>query len=401
MVAAPSIIFFSIVSILMLTINPVWLSLALFGERSFFLSLFIIVYLFIALLSRFLVLIHRMSEDGMRYALSFLLAKFTFITALCIAYFKSSTGLLELLGAHGASVSVGLIYLIATTRSQWSKIRLSLWDWQLLRTILPFGIPMATAGLLFWGLEGLDKLMLRSFSSFDELGIYSIALSIAAIASVATSMFTTIWVPVAYRWTAENRDLSRINTVTRHTLAGTVLLIGITGTFSWILEFILPVSQHVVQHLITACMLWPLFYALSETTGLGIAITRATQLGLAIAAVTLTVNVALNLILLPNFGSRGGATALAISIWIFLILRTEVSHRIWRQQPRLELYIWSLFALSLSITQALTGSDMKNIMFLCWITFLLTSLVSFRKSIFQAWSLSQVALLRWRKQPSC
>lgn len=398
--AAPGIALFMTVATVLMAWQPTWLSWMLFGERSLALSLFIVAYLFVVLVSRFLALNHRMREDGKRYALSFLLAKITFVALICLAYLKTEQRLLDLLIAHGASVTVGLLYLLWTTRSVWLRARPHLMNGVLLRRLLAFGLPMTTSGLLFWGLEGADKFMLRSLSSFSELGVYSIALSIAAMANVATSMFTTIWVPVVYRWVANKEELSRIDQVTRHILAATVFLIGAAGAFSWLLEYVLPKQHRMVEHLVTACMLWPLFYALSETTGLGIAMTRSTRIGVCVAALSLSVNVGLNLLLLPRLGSSGAAVSLAVAIWIFLVLRTEVSHRIWRQTPRRSLYTWTLAALALSVAHTQLGSSMRPMMLVCWLVFIACATVTFRSSVQQAWSLVLRSLRRTHGQTS-
>lgn len=396
---APGVVFIAMSAVLALTFKPTWVSWILFGQHSRALTLFVFAYLFVMLVSRFLSLSHRMHEDGKRFAVSFLLAKLSFVIIICLAYFNKSTGLLELLAAHGASVAVGLIYLLATTHSLWSRMRPALIDWQLLRKMLAFGLPMATSGLLFWGLEGVDKFMLRSLSSFSELGVYSIALSISAMAVVATSMFTTIWIPVVYRWVANKEDLSRIDQVTQHILAGAIFLVGAAGVSSWGLEYVLPEQHRVVQHLISACMLWPLFYALSETSGLGIAITRSSRLGLMVAALSLTINIVLNLVLLPRFGSSGAAVSLAVSIWAFLVLRTEVSNSIWRHVPRLRLYTWTLAALALSIVHALFGPSARMVVIACWLVFLILAGFTFSSSISQGWAWALLSLHRGRLRP--
>jgi O-antigen/teichoic acid export membrane protein len=398
--AAPGMTIFIISAAAVLIWQPTLLSWVLFGEHSLALSALVIAYFFAVLLSRFLSLCHRMREDGKHYAMSFLLAKITFVSLVILAYFKSHLDLIDLLAAHCASVTVGLLYLLITTRSLWTRMRPSLINWKLLCQLLAFGAPMAISGLIFWGLEGIDKFMLRSLSSFSELGVYSIALSISAIAIVATSMFTTIWIPVVYRWVANKEDLNRIDLVTRHILAGTVFLIGATGASSWLLEYVLPEQYRLVQHLITACMLWPLFYALSETTGLGIAMTRSTRFGLLAAILSLSVNVALNYLLLPGFGSSGAAVSLAVATWVFLLLRTEISHRIWRQVPRRSLYIWTIAALGLSVTHALLGPSMGFFMLSGWLSFLACASFAFRSSLKQAWVFAMVQLRHARSEIS-
>lgn len=360
---------------------PTWPSRVLFGEDSPALSAFVFGYLFIVLVSRFLTLSLRMQEDGKRYALSFLVAKLVFVGLVCLAYRRHSPGLVDLLAAHGASVATALLFLLVTNASTLRTIRPSQLDWTTQKRLMAFGLPVATSGLLFWGLEGVDKFLLRTFSSYAELGVYSIALSISAMATVLTSMFTTVWIPVVYRWVGQGEDLSRIDSVSRHILAAAVLLLGATGASSWLLRYALPDKHAIVQDLIPACMLWPIFYAVSETTGLGIAIARATRLGLLAAGIALASNVVLNLALLPIFGSRGAAAALACSIWVFFFMRTEISYRTWRRTPRRALYLWTLATLALAVSHALAGAFARAWFAGAWCLLLAVAIIVFRDSL--------------------
>lgn len=390
-VVAPGAVLLLLATVVALLFAPTWLSWQLFGEHSIALSAFVFVYLMVVLVSRFLTLSLRMQEDGKRYALSFLVAKLMFVATICIAYFLPSRGLVALLVAHGASVTLGLLLLLIGTPSTLGGMHLSQLSWPMQRRLLAFGFPVATSGMLFWGLEGVDKFLLRMFSSYSELGVYSIALSVSAMATVLTTMFTTVWIPVVYRWVAKNEDLDRIDTVTRHILAGAVFLIGFTGALSWLLAYVLPAKHLIVQDLIPACMLWPVFYALSETTGLGIAITRATRLGLFAAGVALATNVVLNLLLLPVFGARGAAATLAVSVWVFFFTKTEVSYRAWRRTPRRGLYAWTLITLALAIGHALAGERARAWFVGFWLLYLVLAVWGFRANLRQgfaaAWSL--------------
>lgn len=50
--------------------------------------------------------------------------------------------------------------------------------------LLRFGLPLVVGGVAAWGLYVMDRLFLRAFSTFSELGIYSVAVSIAAGAGI-------------------------------------------------------------------------------------------------------------------------------------------------------------------------------------------------------------------------
>jgi O-antigen/teichoic acid export membrane protein len=370
-----------LVAAIAMLVAPTWPARVLFGESSARLSAFIFAYLIVVLVSRFFTLMLRMQEDGKRYALSFLLAKIAFVTLVLLAYKRQKPGLIDLLAAHGASVCVGLVFLMISIRSTLVQMKPAQFSVRVQKHLLSFGLPVATSGMLFWGLEGVDKFLLRSFSNYAQLGVYSIALSVSAMATMLTTMFTTVWIPVAYRWVTRKEDLTRIDDVTRHILAAVVLLSGFVGGFSWLLRFALPAQQAVVQQLVPACVLWPLFYALSETTGLGITITRSTRLGLIAAAVALATNVILNLILLPVFGSRGAAATLAISIWVFFVMKTEISHRQWRRIPRRSLYGWTLATLALAVVHALLGAQAGAPIVGLWLGYLVGAAIVFHDSL--------------------
>lgn len=390
--AVPGALAMLVFAVTVMALAPTLLAEIIFGSKSPGLSLYIVGYAFVVYGSRFLSLSLRMQEDGKRYALSFLIAKLGFVGLICVAFATPKPQLRDLLLAHGVSVTAGFAYLLFCTRQTWTQWRPTLVDRRLLGTMLHFGIPAASSGMLFWGLEGVDKFLLRTFSSYDELGVYSIALSISAIAAVATTMFTTVWIPMVYRWVAKDQNLDRIDAVTRHALAAMVFIVGLAGALSWTLQYVLPAKHLVVQQLVACCMLWPLCYALSETTGLGIAITRSTRLSLLAAAASLAVNVLLNLFLLPRFGASGAAVALAVGIWVFFVIKTEVSHRIWRASRRRSLYGWTACALALAVLQALQPAGTQRWVVALWSLYVLAAMFFFRSSLGAAGNVAMAGL---------
>lgn len=390
--ALPGGVAMLIVIAALMAFDPHWLSGLIFGIPSTGLSWYVAGYALVVYASRFLTLSLRMQEDGRRYALSLLIAKLGFVTLILLALLAPAARLHDLLWAHGASVGAGLCYLAFCERDTLRHWRVGAWNRPLLRAMLGFGIPAATSGVLFWGLEGVDKFLLRTFSTYDALGVYSIALSIAAMAAVATTLFTTVWIPVVYRWVSGGEDLARIDAVSRHALAVVVFIVGIAGAMSWILRYVLPAKHALVQQLVAGCMMWPLCYALSETTGLGIAIRRATRLSLFAAASSLAVNVALNLALLPRFGAAGATAALAAGIWLFFVIKSEVSHRIWRPNQRGALYGWTACALMLGIAQALCAPDWQPAIAGLWALYVVAASYFFRHSVHTAGSALAAAL---------
>ena len=187
-------------------------------------------------------------------------------------------------------------------------------------------------------------------TSYKELGVYSVAVSLAGIGTLLAGIFNTIWAPLVYRWVKEGRaDYTKIDNISEYVLAATYFSIVFSGLFAWTIQYFLPPQYKEVQVLLPLCLIAPLFYTLSETTSVGIAIKRKTKYSMYASIVTMIIALLGNYILIPRFGAVGAAISLSISFWVFFILRTEYSKMIWREIPVNKSYIVSFFILMLAI----------------------------------------------------
>jgi O-antigen/teichoic acid export membrane protein len=218
-------------------------------------------------------------------------------------------------------------------------------------------------------------------STFDELGIYSVASSFAAAAIIFQGIFSTIWAPMVYKWVAEGKDLEKVEQITEYVLAAIVLLFALAGVFSWIVPYFLPASYSRIQYILVACMGYPLFYTLSETTVVGIEIVRKTSYAMLASVIAVLVNVVANYLLVPRYGAAGAAISTATAFWIFMFLRTEFSCYLWRQIPRLKLYSLTLTCLLLSVLFALKGNMFHAYFIVAWAIVLVVALVLFKDII--------------------
>nr|WP_244236465.1 polysaccharide biosynthesis C-terminal domain-containing protein [Pseudomonas aeruginosa] len=95
--------------------------------------------------------------------------------------------------------------------------------------------------------------------------------------------------------------------------------------------------------MITVCIASPLLYALSETTAIGISISRRTGLAMLSSILAALTSFCGNYLLVPLYGAAGAAVATAVAFWFFLFCRTEFSCLVWRQIPRFKLYMITSF----------------------------------------------------------
>jgi len=361
---------------------PGAVSRALFSVDSLGISWLVAACLLAGFTSRFLSLILRMQEKGLAFSMSQVLPKALFLMVIG-AYYLLTLGFdfLHLVIAHTISILAVTLILAWNTRAEWLAMLRQRIDLRQLQNMLRFGMPLIMGGIAYWGLTAMDKLFLRNMSTFEELGIYSIATSFAAAAIIFQSVFSTVWAPTVYKWAAEGINNEKIDQVTEYVLAAVVFIFVLAGLFSWIVSYLLPEKYDRVQYILVACMAYPLFYTLSETTVVGLGITRKSGYAMLAAIIAAMVNMVGNYLLVPNHGATGAAISTAIAFWVFLFCRTEFSCLVWRKVPRIKIYTSTLLCLMAASGTAGLASKKPEIAIALWGAGGLAALVAFRRQI--------------------
>lgn len=344
-----------LVALSMSLIAPGLIARSIFGKEVANFDVLIIVVLVAAYCSRYFSLILRMQERGLAFSMSQVLPKLFFLTALLGIYLsREPRELIMLLGAQLLSMVAASLIFAWNTRAVWVPIP-SPDNGPSLAALTGYGAPLMLSGLAFWGVEAMDKVALRVLGDFRELGNYSVAVGVAAVAGTLAALFTTIWIPTAYRWAAEPDCGERIEALAQRLVALGSTIICAAGAFTWTLSFLLPGEFDTVQYLICACMAPPILYACAEVTGIGAGINRRSVAVMASSALVCALNLGLVFSLVPRLGAAGAATATAVSFLVMFFLRTEISIRQWRPMARLSLYLPTTAITACAILFAITG----------------------------------------------
>lgn len=371
-----------VIALLACLLSPGFLSRSLFGVDSSLLSMVAASCFLFTFLSRFLSLVLRMQEKGLAFSMSQVLPKLLFLLLLG-AYFLLSLGFsfTSLLVAQALSITLTTLVYGWNARGEWLPAMGYALDRTKLAGMLRYGAPLIMGGAAFWGLTAMDKLLLRSLSTFAELGIYSVAVSFAAAAVIVQNVFSTVWAPTVYKWHAEGIDPARVDRITDYVLLVVVTVLALVGLFSWVISWLLPSSYRDVQYLVLACMAYPLFYTLSEATAVGLGITRRSGYAMAASLIAAAVNFLGCYLLVPSLGAAGAAISTAVAFWIFLVCRTEFSSRVWRPLPRRRLYVMTLLCLLAAIGFTLAGRDHRLAFSAVWILLILVSVLPHRSDV--------------------
>lgn len=201
-------------------------------------------------------------------------------------------------------------------------------DWPLLKRMFQFGIPVMVAVTLSNSLSAIDNLFLRQYRDYGELGIYSVALRIMAVIGIVRTAFTSFWIPTAYRWHEEGKEIKYFKYISDVVLFGLSLMFYGMLIFKGIVILIVNDSYSDVQYLLGLMAFPHIMYTLSETTNLGIVFSRKTHFNILVSIAALVPSLVLNYLLTPRFGYIGAATASFASYIMFYFSRTYFSNRL-------------------------------------------------------------------------
>lgn len=311
------------------TVFKVNLTSHLFELRSRVLEVVFLLLLVINLLSLYMNLNLRMNDRSILYSLFQLLPKLLF---LLIVYVGTVSGYLS---ASFQNLALSLLCSILfvffpfgyLTRSYWLPIFAADFNFVQLKKMVAYAMPLFISGLAFWGITASDRFFLKEYSSYSELGVYSMAISLAGAGMILQAIFSTVWAPIVYKWVSNELDdaKAKISEVVSYLVLAIVVVWSLLALTSGVVRYILPVEYEKVEFLVIALIAYPLLYTMSEVTGIGITIKRKTRYSLYSAIFALILNLVGNFLLVPRYGASGAAIASVIAMMAFFLLKTYYS----------------------------------------------------------------------------
>ncbi|WP_336939099.1 oligosaccharide flippase family protein [Acinetobacter modestus] len=362
--------------------KPDFISKILYSVESVYLSFLTFFCFIVALISRFLSLTLRMQERAIAFSMSQVLPKILLLLFVISAVvWAGSRDSKQLFTANALALFIACLIFAWNTRNDWIPAFAQKFDKIEFQTHLSYGFPLLIGGLASWGLNVSDRIFLRLFSSYTDLGVYSVAMSIASAATIFATIFNTIWAPLVFKWVSSSEiDLKKIDDISEYILMAIYFIVVVAGLFSWLLDFILPNQYFSVKYLIIICIIGPLFYTLSEVTGIGIAIAKKTRFSMYASIAAMLTSIVLNFFLVKKLGALGAAISTAFSFWFFYILRTEFSQLVWRKTIKLRGYLITLSILLISSIYSLLMMSI-GLQMAYWGMFLILGMFIFKREI--------------------
>lgn len=218
-------------------------------------------------------------------------------------------GIDGLLGAQAIVVLLVLPLALFIIRKEFSISSFSL-KWT--KELLSYGYPFIFSALAFWIFTSQDRWMLASFSSVEEVGIYSVSFRFASVILFVSAAFGQAWSPIAMKIRMDHPELypKIYGDVLMILLFGMTLIAGVIGLFSGEIIHLLMGADYANSALpMILLSLAIVFQSSQQITGIGISLEKKTILFAHLSWVTAAINFGLNWILIPQYGALGASWA--------------------------------------------------------------------------------------------
>ena len=287
------------------------------------------VSLFVRTLHRSGLLVLRLKYRTSLYSAMSVLNKALYVVlALTGLWLFSENSQLVLIVASLVSMAACVTAELCAERGFWFQTKPAPSGTVDLRILLKYGLPLMAACAVFLVFQATDRFCIQWFEEYEQVGVYASAQSIMNLFSVITSTFQTLWLPRAiehYEHDPQDRTLyqnmNRIMTVIMFLFGAAVLLLK--DAFVLFLGEAYRQAAGVLPFLLFT----PIMSAVSETTVIGLAVTRHSAGHLWIMGTVALVNFAGNILLVPLMGIQGAAVATGFSYILYFCLRTAVTRR--------------------------------------------------------------------------
>jgi len=337
--------------------NPI--SVFLFGEKNLTVMVVLAIGIIVQVLNRYAVLVVRMQQKGNLFSIIEISNRVLNLMTLLLLYFIFGPSYKIIIYSTVISLLVISVYVIFKEKKFW---HLNNYNKKNLkhskRDVLRFGVPLVLTTLITWLFTSFDKIAIRQFSTYDELGIYAAAFRLVSLVAVLQTTFSTFWSPVAFeRYEKKPDDTNFYSDMNRIITFSMFFVASLTILGKDIIIILLGENYQETSKIMPFLVFMPVMYTISETTVIGINFYKKTKWHILIASVSCVINIFGNLLLVPTYGALGASISTAFSYIIFFTLRTLVSKMYYKVDYGLKKFYFVTAVLSVYAFYSISTSN--------------------------------------------
>ncbi len=330
----PALIIVSLLSVIY-CFNADFFNGLLFGRTAGDITALVVIYALISVFERFFFLDIRMQQNGRLYSNINITQKVLSILTIIAAWYFLGNDFRVALYALVIPWGLTTAFIIfryyyhrrkGAYRSKSHEGHIELSQKELFR----YGAPFIMVLLMEWLLSSCDRMALRTWSSFDELGIYNSAMKIIILLLTFKNTFIAYWSPVAMeRFEKGNMEINRAFFTGVYEITQFLCVIAASGLIILrkVIVLLLGPDYRGAEKMIPFLTLMPIFAMLFEITNQSIKYSKK-NIYLNIASVfAIICNIAGNTLLVPRYGGVGASVTTGISYLVYFAIGSYFSER--------------------------------------------------------------------------
>jgi len=197
------------------------------------------------------------------------------------------------------------------------------------RNLLSFGLPLVSSFISVWVLQLSDRYLLSRLGSLAQTASYTIAYSLGGVLGVLViSPFLLAW-PTAMYAILKREDAPKVFQLVFRWYS--IVLLFATFALSLlgrgVLDILFPPAYRSAAPVISTIALSTMFYGVYNIFLIGISVRRKTWFAVVFTTLAALINVGLNFMLIPFYGSMGAALSTLIAYLVLALIAYIVNQR--------------------------------------------------------------------------
>jgi O-antigen/teichoic acid export membrane protein len=223
-------------------------------------------------------------------------------------------------------------------------------DRPLLREMNRFGMPLVPSGLFLWALNFSDRFFLVKLAGPKEVGLCSIGVRMASAIILLLAAFRTAWPAFAYAIEDDREARRTYSFVLTYIVVITSWMALALGVLSpWLVRLLTTEEFYEAERVVAPLAFAAAAFGAYIVVVIGIGRARRTRSNWLITGAAAVLNVALNLILIPEYGMIGAAVATIGAYGTLFVAMAWKAQRIYPVP-----YQWRRVATAFAVAIALT-----------------------------------------------
>lgn len=356
----------------------------LIGNEDLNFAIWMAIGLVSQLLFRYAQLVIRMQQKGSLYSLLQIFRQFFNLVFILLFFYIVGSRFEVLVYSRVITLVLVVVVAIYFGREFWNLNNLKIKNVRHSQSeIIRFGSPFVLTIFITWLFESFDKIALRQWSDFSELGLYSAAMRLVTLVIILQTTFSTFWTPVAYEKFEKNPEDKRFFKNISIIVVFAMYLVAI-GSIAGkdIIVMLLGNDYRGAATIMPFLVFMPIFYTISETTVIGVNFYKKTKWHILIAGIACVVNIIGNWLLVPNYGAIGASLSTAFAYIIFFTLRTQISLKFYKvSYPLVRIYLMAILVSGYAFYSIFSTSIWLN-MFLGFIPIMILIFMFYKDLLF-------------------